>query len=241
VATTSNESTSSAETPKKPSAVKNAVLIVMAGICAAVAAFVVYKQLTDDPYDYGDGPIAFSDSLRSNAELTAEQISALPLTDAQGQPFALRQFRGQKNVVLVFTRGWTSGPPPGAEKFYVGNICLYCATQTARIAANYSQFQDRDAVVVIVFPVLKQDDAPHLADFEKAVRMQTATAELPFPVTLDVDLQAVERLGIRKDLSKPATYILDRDGNVRFAYVGSSLSDRPSVKAMTDQLDAINK
>ena len=45
---------------------------------------------------------------------------------------------------------------------------------------------------------------------------------------------AVELLGIRKDLSKPATYILDGEGRVRFAYVGNSLADRPSVKALLE-------
>ena len=56
-----------------------------------------------------------------------------------------------------------------------------------------------------------------------------------------VELKAVDHLGIRKDLSKPATYILDKQGQTRFAYVGDSLADRPSVKALLEQLDALNK
>ena len=65
--------------------------------------------------------------------------------------------------------------------------------------------------------------------------------KIPFPIVLDVELKAVNQLGIRKDLSKPATYILDKQGQTRFAYVGDSLADRPSVKALLDQLDALNK
>lgn len=37
-------------------------------------------------------------------------IAAAPdftLPDSQGQPISLADFRGQKNVVLVFTRGFT--------------------------------------------------------------------------------------------------------------------------------------
>lgn len=135
----------------------------------------------------------------------------------------------------------TVSPNPASAEFYVGNVCVYCATQTARIAANYSQFQDRDAEVVVVFPVQKQNDSKHLAEFEEAVARQEGSGKIPFPLAVDLELKAVDRLGIRKDLSKPATYILDRDGRVQFAYVGSSLADRPSVKAMLDQLDAINK
>jgi peroxiredoxin len=56
---------------------------------------------------------------------------------------------------------------------------------------------------------------------------------------LDEDYQAVERLGIRADQAKPSTYILDKQGKVRFAYVGKDTTDRPSVKAMLDQLDKL--
>ena len=57
---------------------------------------------------------------------------------------------------------------------------------------------------------------------------------------LDVELKAVDHLGIRKDLSKPATYILDKQGQTRFAYVGATLADRPSVQSMLEQLATIN-
>ena len=42
------------------------------------------------------------------------------------------------------------------------------------------------------------------------------------------------------DLAKPATYIVDKQGQVRFAYVGANIADRPSVHFMLDQLAAIN-
>ena len=57
---------------------------------------------------------------------------------------------------------------------------------------------------------------------------------------LDVELRAVDQLGIRADLSKPATYIVDKQGQVRFAYVGATIADRPSVQSMLEQLAAIN-
>jgi hypothetical protein len=51
-------------------------------------------------------------------------------------------------------------------------------------------------------------------------------------VLLDVELKGVDQLGIRKDLSKPATYIVDPAGNLRYAYVGEHIADRPSVAAL---------
>jgi len=227
----------------KTSPLKTAAMLAIAGVCAAIAAYVVYKQLTYDPYaaEYGSGPIAFSDHVTTNADPAAVDIGELPLFDSQGKPFDLKQFRDRKNVVLVITRGWTGGAPAGAEKYYVGNICLYCATQTSRLANNYQQFADRDAEVIVVFPVLTREGNRQLTEFEQAVARSEGPSKLPFPLTLDLELAAVDRLGIRKDLSKPATYILDKQGKVQFAYVGSSLADRPSVKAMLDQLDAIQR
>jgi peroxiredoxin len=58
---------------------------------------------------------------------------------------------------------------------------------------------------------------------------------------LDVELKAVDQLGIRKDLSKPATYVIDKEGKLRYAYVGKTLADRPSVKAILAELDQINR
>ena len=54
---------------------------------------------------------------------------------------------------------------------------------------------------------------------------------------LDKECQACERLGIRDDLAKPSTYILDKRGNLVYAYVGETSTDRPSVKAILKQLD----
>ena len=71
--------------------------------------------------------------------------------------------------------------------------------------------------------------------------MLPAKTEVPFPVLLDVALKGVDALGIRKDLSKPATYILDAQGRLQFAYVGNTLADRPSVQALLEQLDKINQ
>jgi hypothetical protein len=47
-------------------------------------------------------------------------------------------------------------------------------------------------------------------------------------------------LGIRGDLAKPSVYVLDKQGNVVYAYVGETLTDRPSVRVLLAQLDKLN-
>ena len=56
-------------------------------------------------------------------------------------------------------------------------------------------------------------------------------------VLVDRDCSACDRLGIRADLAKPSTYILDTRGKLVYAYVGVTTSDRPSLKAILAQLD----
>ena len=63
--------------------------------------------------------------------------------------------------------------------------------------------------------------------------------DIPYPIFLDINLQTVDELGIRADLAKPSTYIIDRQGKVRFAYVGESIADRPTVDSVLKQLSRI--
>ena len=175
--------------------------------------------------------IQFKDNVQSNVAADGS-IGDLTFTDINGNEASLKDYLGKKHVVVIVTRG-----------FFNGSICLYCSTQTSRMLTNYAKFSARDAEVVVVFPVESLEDSRRHRDFAASVRnkLDTPVEKIPFPIVLDVALKAVDHLGIRKDLSKPATYILDKQGQTRFAYVGDSLADRPSVKALLDQLDALNK
>jgi peroxiredoxin len=228
------ESTPSGAATKGSQAVKVLVALVALG----VGGFLIWQQLKPKPrYQFNAATLAFNDHAQSNTQLDGFDLAGFEFLDVAGQPADLKQFRGTRNVVLVVTRGNTSGTDGGA---YYHNICLYCATQTSRLVANYQAFRDSDAEVVVVFPIQKLADRGSLGEFREAVRQQGAPAEPPFPLLLDVELRAVDQLGIRADLAKPATYIVDKQGQVRFAYVGTSMADRPSVKSMLDQLAAIN-
>ena len=183
--------------------------------------------------DYGDADdstIQFKDDVAANASLD-DDLTTLTFTNKDGQQVALKDFLGQKHVILVITRG------------YAGSICPYCATQTSRLIANYSKLQAENAEVLVVYPLEKPTDTPRLDDFvARAVKsLPAAEHKVPFPLLLDVELKAVDQLGIRRDLSKPATYIFDKEGQLRFAYVGGSLADRPSIKALLDQLGQLNQ
>ena len=180
--------------------------------------------------DVDESMIKFKDDVAANASLD-DDLTTLTFTNKDGQQVALRDFLGKQHVILVITRG------------YGGSICPYCATQTSRLIANYPKLQAQNAEVLVVYPLEKPADIPKLDDFvARAVKsLPAAGKKVPFPLLLDVELKAVDVLGIRRDLSKPATYIFDKEGELRFAYVGSSLADRPSIKALLDQLAQLNQ
>lgn len=213
--------------------------IVSAGGCSSETPDKPLRQGTPvrppDPnagYGYGvdETQITFKDDVAANVPLDND-LSNLTFTNKSGEQVALKDFLGKQHVVLVITRG------------YGGSICPYCATQTSRLIANYPALRAQNAEVLVVYPLEKPADVPKLDDFvARAVKsLPVAEHTVPFPLLLDVELKAVDTLGIRRDLSKPATYIFDKQGELRFAYVGSSLADRPSIKALLEQLGQLNK
>jgi peroxiredoxin len=176
----------------------------------------------------GGAQIEFNDNAATNAS-TDVPLSEMKFTDVDGNAKQLKDL-GEKNLVVVVVRGMQ----------VQGVVCPYCATQTSRLIKSYQEFKDREAEVVVIYPLAagrnKQELDTFLTRSKQAIN--EPGAETPFPVWLDVDLHAVDVLGLRADLAKPTTYILDKQGRIRFAHVGS-MTDRPSIKVMLAQLDAL--
>ena len=178
----------------------------------------------------GPADIHFLDDAATNAA-PGDAILNLQFVDQAGKTVRPRDLIGAKNLVVVFTRG------------YNGSICPYCSSYTSSLITNYPKISERATEVLVVYPIAKPDQSQRLDEFLKAtfIRSGDGVTKTPFPVVLDIELKAVDTLGIRKDLAKPATYILDKVGHVRFAYVGKSLSDRPSIKVILKQLDTLRE
>lgn len=200
--------------------------LILAPLFAMLVLFPGCAQ--EDPY-YQTTQIKFLDTVTSQTA-PKEPFATLPLTLQSGETATLNQLSGGKNLVVVFTRGFS------------GAVCPYCSEQTSGLVTQYKEFQKRNTEVVVIYPLNSVEDASRRGMFLERVNLLNQAPpdrELPFPLVVDFGLKAVDLLGIRKDLSKPATYILDSQGGVRFAYVGESLADRPSVKAILAQLDQL--
>jgi len=166
--------------------------------------------------------VAFLDSVGSNHDENG-LLGSMDFVDTEGKQRSIADYIGKKNLLIVFTRGFS------------GRICPYCTTQTSRLISNYGQFVERDTEVLLVFP----GSTDQLPQFKKAGLLVAGEESVPFPILLDRDLQAVEQLQIQAQLAKPSTFILNKKGEVVLSHVGSTPQQRPSIKALLNLLDGM--
>ena len=166
---------------------------------------------------------AFLDNVKTNTEVPTD-VQSLVFSDTDGNRVALADLQGKKSVVLVFTQGFS------------GSLCPFCITQVSRLIANVDEFEKRDTQILVVYPG-KRD---HLDEFVEAAKGKNANvAKVPFPLLLDEDLSAARFFKIESRLAHPSTFILDKSGAIKLAYVGADRSaERPSIKAMLEVIDA---
>ena len=111
------------------------------------------------PGDYGDF-VKFADSVESNAQPDPSQIATVTLAQADGSLVKISDLTGDKNLLLVVSRGLVGSLPNAVgeteDKPNSGgkSFCIFCSTQTSRLVANYAKFQQRNTEVVVVFPVV---------------------------------------------------------------------------------------
>ncbi len=221
------------------SPLKNAVLLCVSLAALCFAGWYIYQQLQPEQYLF-----EISDEQRESnrANITAEQLLDLRLVDDQGNPVSLREMQGQQHLVIVFTRGslaTVTTANKGPQLPQLPNVCPYCTSQASGIANYLPQFTEQQAKVVMVFPVTQQSENQDATTFQSA--LPKVENRSPFPVLLDLQLRAVEQLDLRDHLARPASFIIDKGGNLRFAYVAKTGSaDRPSGSELLRHVKQIN-
>ena len=160
--------------------------------------------------------------------ITIDDFSDLVFSDPEGNEVKLADLMTDEYLVLVITRGW------------YGGVCFYCASQTSRWARRFEELEPYNAQLAVIFPTESAEEAVKIDELEKRIiKGKIPNEEIPYPILLDINLSSVDQLGIRSDLAKPSTYIIDREGRVRFAYVGESIADRPTVDSILKQLSKL--
>ncbi len=170
--------------------------------------------------------IEFKNEVESNVEVP-QGLEDLTFTDTDGKQVAVKNYLGNQNLVIVFTRGFS------------GSLCPFCKTQTSRLVANYEKFSDAETEVLVVYPGTKD----HLEEFITAAKTSDKgqVDAVPFPIVLDEEFEAVNFFDIKSNLAHPSTFVINKKGQVKLAYVGQdSSADRPSVAAILGKLKSAN-
>ena len=130
------------------------------------------------------------------------------LPDMDGESHALSDFRG-KVVMLNF---WATWCPP-------------CRREMPSMQRLYEKFNERGLVVVAV----NQFEDPDLV-FEFTGRL---SLEPTFPILFDRESRVSEQFKVK---GLPTTYLLDKQGKIRYRAIGGREFDHPEVEALIEGL-----
>lgn len=118
---------------------------------------------------------------------------------AEGKTISLAQYKGKKNLVMVF---------------YQGSFCPVCGAQLTNIQQHLGDFKKQDAEVIAV----SADDAVHA--------MSTVGEHgLTFPVVPDQSKSLIKQFGVgnisKRGIAWPALYVIDKNGVVKLNFANA--------------------
>ncbi len=118
--------------------------------------------------------------------------------------------------------------------FWPKDFTFVCPTEIAEFGRRHKEFVDRDAVVL---GASIDSEFVHLAWRQNHQDLKS----LPFPMLADIKRDLSEQLGIldpKEGVAQRATYIVDPEGIIRFAYI-TDLSVGRNVSEVLRVLDAL--
>lgn len=183
-------------------------------------------------------PAAFAQTapLTASALKVGDKAPDFAATDVAGQPIALKQLLKKGPVVLYF---------------YRGQWCPYCNKQLSQLQDSLQTLTAKGAQVVVVSPETQQNVAktvektkasfPIIHDQNFAIMKAYHTA---FTVD-DAMAQKYQSFGVNLKeangvdvnvLPVPATYVIGKDGRIKYAYFNPDFKHRATVKAVAQAL-----
>jgi thioredoxin-dependent peroxiredoxin len=143
----------------------------------------------------------------------SNQARDFALSDIQGNHFSLTGTLKHGPAVLVVLRG------------YPGYQCPFCTKQFGELFSKAKRFEEHGASLVFVYP----GPAPGLDKFAKEF---IGARELPknFQFLTDPDFKFTQQYGLRWDAPNetayPSSFVIDRNGTIRFAKISHTHDDR---------------
>ena len=146
------------------------------------------------------------------------------------QMVRLGELTAKGKVVLVVLRGW-----PGYQ-------CPICDRQVHDFIASEAGFAMAKAQLIFVYPGPANDLKAHAEEFKSWKGKQWPKE---FLYVLDPDYTMVNAYGLRWDAPRetayPSTFVLDKEGVIRFAKISHSHGDRTQAAEVLQVLQSVKK
>ncbi len=146
------------------------------------------------------------------------------LVDLDGHRHRLSDYRGKKNVAVVFVYGVT---------------CMFCTGQIANLRGKLDEFEALGTQVLIV--EANNSSRVHATSAEAA----TLKTGARLPILLDPSHTAAATFGVAMQmnhvewLNRPATFLIDRQGILQTRFLAQSPSDRPTPSQLLSEIRKI--
>ena len=141
------------------------------------------------------------------------------LEDYSGNSVTLSDFKGDKNVLLVFNRGF---------------FWPFCQKHMAQLRRSHDEFIARDTTVLVAGP----DNAKKFANY-------FGEHNLPFIGMPDPKHSVLKLYGQQVKIFKlgrmPAQCLIDKKCIVRFVHYGHDMTDIPEPQEMITLIDSLDK
>jgi peroxiredoxin len=151
--------------------------------------------------------------LASTTLRIGDQAPQFALPGLDGELVELTEARGICGVVLLFTPGAWS---PATRR------------QLGEVNAVYEQFRENGVQVVVL-----------MTQSEAALRDRLGSYAIPFPILADEHREVARQYGVFRAISwdglgvtRPAAVMIDREGIIRFIYVGQRDADVPDTESL---------
>ena len=143
------------------------------------------------------------------------------LPSLDGDEVSISDFAGKKNVVLVTFRGW------------VGYWWPICRSQLGELNDAIDRFRDHDAELLFIIPDNKEESEKFLE--------AAGVEDRKFTLLLDPEFRVIKRLLLFKENeikgeAEPATFIIDKEGILRFKFIPQHYSERPPLDHIFEML-----
>ncbi len=164
--------------------------------------------------------IAFAQANAPEVPEVGTEAPEFALSTPDGKTVKLSSLMGKTMVVLIVLRGF-----PGYQ-------CPFCQKQVHDFKAKADKFRAQGVELLLVYP------GPVDVVSAKAKEFLTPEGALPanFHLVVDPDYKVTTRYGLRwkaaQETAYPATFVIARDGEVRFRKVSREHGDRTTADEM---------